>query len=226
MDARKQRGRTMLWECTICHYMHKGVEPLDICPLCKNDSTYFVQVEDGGAGRPIVSGSHQILTPLDAAAAMTVAVNSLTYGLFVVTSYDVDSDGNRLGDSGQTANTCMQITAEPMQILVALNKKNLTHEFIQKSGKIGVSVLPRQGHALAGKFGYGSGRDGDKFEGVAVHRGQSGVLLLNEVLTTLEAGVVQQVDAGTHTLFIAEVSSGEVLFEGEPMTYAYYRAMR
>ena len=79
---------------------------------------------------------------------------------------------------------------------------------------------------LAGKFGFSSGRDGDKFEGVAVHRGKSGVLLLDEALTTLEATVVQSFDVGTHTAFLAEVTSGEALFKGAPMTYAYYRATR
>jgi flavin reductase (DIM6/NTAB) family NADH-FMN oxidoreductase RutF len=206
--------------------MHKGGGPPGICPLCKNDSTYFTKVEDGGSGPPIVSGINQILTPLDAETALTTAVNSLTCGLFIVTSYDVDADGNRLRDNGQTANTCFQVTSQPVQIIVALNKNNLTHEFVQKSGKIGVSVLHQQGHALAGKFGYSSGRDGDKFEGVAVHRGQSGVLLLDEALTALEAEVVQTLDAGTHTVFLAKVTGGEALFEGSPMSYASYRAIR
>jgi len=216
----------MLWECTICHYMHKGEAPPNICPLCKNDSSYFAQVEEGESDRPIVSGINQILTPLDATKSMITAVNSLTYGLFIVTSFDVDDEGNRLRDNGQTANTCFQVTAEPIQIAVALNKFNLTHQFVQKSGKIGISVLHQRGHALAGQFGYRSGRDCDKFEGVAVHRGPSGVLLMDGVLTTLEATVVQTLDTGTHTLFLAEVSRGEALFEGEPMTYAYYRATR
>ncbi|MCL1791100.1 MAG: flavin reductase [Peptococcaceae bacterium] len=216
----------MLWECTICHYMHKGDGPPSMCPLCKNDSTYFTRIEQGEVVRPIVSGINQILTPLDAATAMAKAVFSLSYGLFIVTSYDVDGDGNRLRDNGQTANTCFQVTSEPVQIVAALNKKNLTHEFVLKSGKIGVSVLHQRGHALAARFGYSSGRDGDKFAGVTVHRGRSGVLLLNEALTTLEADVVQKFDAGTHTIFLAEVTAGEVQFEGEPMSYAFYRATR
>ncbi|MDR2737233.1 MAG: flavin reductase [Gracilibacteraceae bacterium] len=216
----------MLWECTVCHYVHKGDAPPSICLLCKNDSTYFVKVEEGEVAQPIVSGVNQILSPLDPVDAMTKAVTSLTYGLFIVTSFDMDGDGNRLRDNGQTANTCFQITSEPVQIAVALNKKNLTHDYVQRSGKIGVSVLHQQGHTLAARFGYSSGRDGDKFAGAAVHRGRSGVLLMNEALTTLQADVVQKVDAGTHTLFLAEVTAGEVLFEGEPMTYAFYRATR
>ncbi|MCL1917578.1 MAG: flavin reductase [Peptococcaceae bacterium] len=216
----------MLWECTICHYMHKGDVPPDICPLCKNDASYFREVEEGSSGPPIISGINQILTPVDEKRSMATAVNSLTYGLFIVTSFDVDDKGERLRDNGQTANTCFQVTSEPLQIAVALNTSNLTHEFVQKSGKIGISVLHHQGHALAGRFGYKSGRDCDKFEGVTAHRGPSGVLLMDEALTTLEATVVQTFDTGTHTIFLAEVTRGEALFEGEPMTYAYYRASR
>ena len=58
----------------------------------------------------------------------------LSYGLYIITS----CDGERL--NGQLANTVIQVTSDPPRIAVILNKKNLTHEFIAKSGVFAVFV--------------------------------------------------------------------------------------
>jgi flavin reductase (DIM6/NTAB) family NADH-FMN oxidoreductase RutF len=42
----------------------------------------------------------------------------------------------------------------------------------------------------------------------------------------LEAKVVSQADAGTHTVFVGEIVQPEVLREDEPMTYAYYHQVK
>jgi flavin reductase (DIM6/NTAB) family NADH-FMN oxidoreductase RutF len=87
-------------------------------------------------------------------------------------------------------------------------------------------VLNQTGHDYARRFGYRSGRDADKFEGLAVHRGEAGVLLLDDALVTMQATVMGQMDAVTHTLFLADVTNGEILQEGDPMTYAFFRASK
>lgn len=195
------------WRCLVCGYIHLGEKPPDICPVCGVDSTNFVRVEDTPP-----------LEDLSPEEAMKKSIYSLTYGLFIISAYH---DGK---DNAQTANTCFQITSDPVQLAIGINKNNYTHEIISHSGKFGVSILDKNGHALARNFGYKSGRDTDKFEGIKIHRGQSGVILLDEVLATLEAEVVSQLDAGTHTLFLGKVTAGEYLRQGEPMTYAYFRA--
>jgi flavin reductase (DIM6/NTAB) family NADH-FMN oxidoreductase RutF len=42
----------------------------------------------------------------------------------------------------------------------------------------------------------------------------------------MQAKVIGQMDAGTHTLFLADVTNGEILQEGDPMTYAFFRASK
>ncbi|MEM2672846.1 MAG: flavin reductase family protein, partial [Candidatus Hadarchaeales archaeon] len=63
------------------------------------------------------------------------ALKKLSYGLYVLTS----KDGEKL--NGQIANTVFQVTSEPPQVVVSVNKKNLTHEFIKKSRIFAVSIL-------------------------------------------------------------------------------------
>ncbi len=199
----------MKWRCQVCDYIHEGDEPPEICPVCGVDSSNFVKVEEG----PFVE-------QLSTEEGMKRAVRSLSYGLFIVSA---NYEGK---DNAQTANTCFQITADPVQLAIGINKDNYTHELISQSGKFGVSILDQNGHELARNFGYKSGRNVDKFQGIKAHRGQTGVLLPDEVLGTLEAEVVDQLDAGTHTIFLGKVITGEYLGQGEPMTYAYFRSKK
>jgi ferric-chelate reductase [NAD(P)H] len=43
--------------------------------------------------------------------------------------------------NGQIANAAMQVCADPPAVAVCINKKNLTHEIIEKGGSFTVSAL-------------------------------------------------------------------------------------
>ncbi len=146
----------------------------------------------------------------------------LTYGVYVVTSVKK----GKL--NGQIANTVFQITSEPPQVAVSINKGNLTHEFIRESGVFAVSILSRNAPLkLIGNFGFKSGRDVDKFENVKYTLGTTGApLLMEHTIAHLEVEVMEVLDAGTHTLFTGRVVNTEVLSNDEPMTYAYYHEIK
>jgi flavin reductase (DIM6/NTAB) family NADH-FMN oxidoreductase RutF/rubredoxin len=147
---------------------------------------------------------------------------NLTYGLYVVTSC---ADGKA---NGQIANTVIQVAADPARIAVALNKENLTHEYVSRSGAFGVSVLAKDTPMkFVGLFGFKSGRDEDKMAQVEHREGATACPVVTEnALAVIEARVVDRLDAGTHTIFVGDVVAGEVLRDGEPMTYAYYREVK
>ena len=211
------------WRCTVCGYIHTGENPPEVCPICGADASFFelvAQVDEANTSTEVKSNAQPVMVQPDREAALRQALYRISYGLYIITA---QAEGR---DNGQCANTCFQITSEPARLAIGINKLNFTHELIQKSGKFGVSVLSQTGHNYARKFGYRTGRDVDKFEGVAVHRGESGVLLLDDVLVTMEATVISQLDSGTHTLFLADVTVGEILQEGDPMTYAYFRSKK
>jgi flavin reductase (DIM6/NTAB) family NADH-FMN oxidoreductase RutF/rubredoxin len=143
---------------------------------------------------------------------------NLTYGLYVVSSC---REGR---PNGQIANTVFQVTAEPARIAVSLNRENLTHEYVKDSGVLGVSVLEEETPMpFIGLFGFKSGRDVDKFADVEHKPGETGCPVVTQhTLAVIEGRVVDSVDVGTHTVFIAEVVAGEVLRDGKPLTYACY----
>jgi len=147
------------------------------------------------------------------------AFRDLSYGLYIVTS----RDGNRL--NGQIVNTVIQVTSDPARVAVIVNKQNLTHEFISRSGLFGVSVLDESAPmTFLGLFGFRSGRDVDKLSQVQFKIGVAGCpLVVEHALSVLEARVIDQIDLGTHTIFIGDTVDAEVLKEGRPLTYRYYQ---
>ena len=150
------------------------------------------------------------------------ALRNLSYGLYVVSS----RNGDRF--NGQIANTVIQVTSEPPTVAVCINKQTLTHEYITQSKVFTASMLSQDTPlSFIGHFGFKSGRELDKFKDVDYKLGDSKApIVLDHTLAYLEAKVINQVDVGTHTIFIGELVGADVLKEGEPMTYAYYHEVK
>ena len=149
-------------------------------------------------------------------------LRNCTYGLYVI--------GSRKGDrfNGQIANTVFQVTSDPPTIAVSINKQNLTHEFISASKVFTASILSQDTPlSFIGHFGFKSGREVDKLKDVNYKLGEAKApIVLDHSVAYLEAKVINQVDVGTHTIFVGELIGADVLNEGEPMTYAYYHQVK
>ena len=147
------------------------------------------------------------------------AMYHLTYGLFILTAKEGDKD------NGCIVNTVSQVTTEPNRIVVAVNKKNYTHDMIVRTGLFNVSILTEQSKFDTYKhWGFQSGADVDKTEAITYSRAENGVIYIAEETNAyLSAKVVSATDLGTHTLFLADVTDGSVLSEGASVTYSYYQ---
>jgi flavin reductase (DIM6/NTAB) family NADH-FMN oxidoreductase RutF/rubredoxin len=150
------------------------------------------------------------------------ALQKIGYGVYVISS-------RREGRvNGQIANTAFQVTSAPETIAISINKQNFTHELIQESKVFAVSVLGKTAPmTLIGRFGFKSGRDEDKFPGIQSKTGVTGApYLLEHTVSYIEAEVIQEMDCGTHTVFLGRVVDGDILSPVEPMTYAYYHEIK
>jgi flavin reductase (DIM6/NTAB) family NADH-FMN oxidoreductase RutF/rubredoxin len=147
---------------------------------------------------------------------------NISYGIYIVSSRKEDQI------NGQIANTVFQITAEPATIAVSINKKNFTHDFITQSKVFAVSVLEQEvDMKFIGRFGFKSGRDEDKFEGVNYKIGVTGSpIIMENTIAYLEAEVIQAIDVGTHTLFVGKVVEAENIKKAKPLTYDYYHQIK
>lgn len=147
------------------------------------------------------------------------AMFKLTYGLFVLTAREGEKD------NGCIINTAVQVTTEPNRITIAVNKKNYTHDMILRTGVFNVSMLTEEAKFDTFKhWGFQSGAQTDKLEGITCPRAENGVIYIaSETNAYLSAKVVSSTDLGTHTLFLADVTGGEVLSDAESITYSYYQ---
>lgn len=145
---------------------------------------------------------------------------NIGYGLYVLTA----NEGEK--DNGCIINTVMQVTSDPLQIAIAVNKKNYTNEMIQRTKKFNVSILSESAKfELFEHFGFHSGRDTDKFaDFFDTKRSPNGVLYITQNTNSyMSAYVKQEIDLGTHTLFIAQLVAAEVLSDEPAVTYTYYQ---
>jgi rubredoxin/flavin reductase (DIM6/NTAB) family NADH-FMN oxidoreductase RutF len=144
----------------------------------------------------------------------------ITYGLYIVSS----KDGSNY--DGHISNTVFQVTADPPKFAIASHKDNLTTDYIKKSGLFSVSVLQQDVDLeFLGPWGFKSGRSVDKFKGREYKTGKTGVpIFLEKTLAWIECEVTDQIDTGTHLLFIGKVVDAAIVNEFKlPLTYSYYR---
>lgn len=146
------------------------------------------------------------------------ALFKLSYGVFVLSS----KSGDKV--NACITNTCIQAANDPVRIAISVLNTNLTCDYIKDSGVFSVSVLDKTCIFDTVKhFGMQSGRDVNKFEGVKLPIDLNGVPYLPwSTNSVLSAKVLESIDLGTHTLFIAEVVDMKVLSDNEPLTYADY----
>ncbi len=146
------------------------------------------------------------------------ALFKIEYGLYAVTC-----KGEEL-DNGLILNSVMQVTAEPMQVAVTINKGNYSHDIIKSSGIMNICPLTEQTpFSVFENFGMKSGRDSYKFIGVKAERSQNGLLYLTEYSNAFISLKVQQyIDLGTHGMFICTVTDTEILSDLPTMSYSFY----
>ncbi len=146
------------------------------------------------------------------------ALFKIGYGLYVLTS------GENGKDNGMIVNTVSQVTSAPNRIAVCINKDNYTHHLVKRTGIMNVNCLSEDApFSVFERYGFASGRNKDKFEGVNVLRSDNGLVYLPEYINSfMSLKVESYVDLGTHGLFICSVTEARVMNDRPTMTYTYY----
>ena len=149
------------------------------------------------------------------------AFYKLSYGLFILTTRE---DGL---DNGCVINTAMQVTTTPNRISITVNKANKTHDMIKRVGIFNVSIISEDADfELFKHFGFQSGNNVNKFEDYPnALRSENYLLYITKGTNAVISGrVVEEVDLGTHTMFIADVTDAKTFSDAPAATYAYYHS--
>lgn len=131
-------------------------------------------------------------------------------GVSIVT---VDAAGQRVG---LTVATLVSLSLEPPLVGVAIARQAALHELLREARIFGVSLLAAGQEPLAEHFARGVPPIG-MWEGIAATRGESGAPLVDGALGWLECRVRDELETGTHTLFVGEVLHAETGVEDPPL---------
>jgi len=148
------------------------------------------------------------------------ALFQIGYGLYLVAA---NENGK---DNACIVNTVMQVTQNPIRLLVSVSNQNLTHDMIKNTGKLTISVLTEKTpFAVYSHFGYQSGKKVDKFEDFEdVTRCANGCYRLNRNSSAYFCGTVcESIALDTHTMFLVEVTDADIVSTQAPVTYDYYQ---
>lgn len=135
---------------------------------------------------------------------------SMPTGLYVV--------GSRAGGQRNlmTLSWATQLALEPKLVGISVERKALTHRLVAEGGVFSLCLIDRADRALVRKFvkplTEGPGRvdsEGGPMAGTlggfSVHEETTGAPVLDQALAWLDCEVRQNVELGTHSLFVGEV---------------------
>ena len=148
------------------------------------------------------------------------ALYNLTYGVYLLSARE---NGR---DNACIINTAVQVANDPTRISIAAIKGNLTHDMIASTGVCNISAITTEADfSLFKRFGMQSGRTADKFADFPhVARSANGLLYLTKWSGAyLSLKIAESHDLGSHTLFIGELTDGEVVSNAPACTYGYYQ---
>jgi 3-hydroxy-9,10-secoandrosta-1,3,5(10)-triene-9,17-dione monooxygenase reductase component len=137
-------------------------------------------------------------------------------GVTIITAWDAEHR-----PTGLTASSFTSVSLHPPLILVCVSQKAQSYPAIKAAGRFAVNILCQGQEAASRRFATSTTAPGeDKFAGLEYRPGPLGLPVLPEAMAQLECTVVHAYPGGDHTIFVAQVESGEWTdTDKEPLLY-------
>jgi flavin reductase (DIM6/NTAB) family NADH-FMN oxidoreductase RutF len=118
----------------------------------------------------------------------------------------VQHDGRR---NAMTASFFSEVSHHPTSLWVSIAKSSLTHEMVTAARSFSLVVLHERQAATAQMCGSVSGRSVDKCASLPL-TAHGDHLFLDGALANIACEVTGTLEAGDHTIFLANIRSGEI----------------
>lgn len=125
------------------------------------------------------------------------ALGSFATGVTVVTT-----SGAAAEDIGLTANSFNSVSLDPPMILWSLARSSLSLAAFRAAEHFAVHILGEDQEDISGRF---ARRGEDKFAGVELERGPSGIPMLSNFAARFVCRTAYQYEGGDHIIFVGEV---------------------
>ena len=193
-----------LWRCVICGTKSYGKHPPTQCEKCFGESNKYILLP------------HKEEDLEDTENGLDVAeLNNILY----IVGSTLDGRMNAMCCSSVT-----QVTYSPPMVAVAVNKNNLTHDFIKESGAFTLCPLSKSQLELAYHFGRNTGRKIDKFEKMEPKVAKTGspIVQMCPGYYDCEVNHKATMDLTSHTVFVGNVQTAQQNLKEPLLTYYDY----
>ncbi len=144
---------------------------------------------------------------------LAAALGRVPSGLFVITA-------RKNGDeTGMLASWVQQCSFEPPQVTVVIKRDRPFAAWFADGAAFTINILDDRQTDMIAHFGRGFAQGQPAFEGLEVDRPDGAAPVLAEALAYLTCTVRQRLAVGDHELFVAEVTAGKLLGDGQPMVH-------
>jgi flavin reductase (DIM6/NTAB) family NADH-FMN oxidoreductase RutF len=134
-----------------------------------------------------------------------IVSKAILHGVYIVTTRTKEKI------NGMTAAWVSQVSLQPLMLMVSIAPARHTHRLIKESGYFAINTLSEDQKDLAKHFGFKSGRNVDKFEGISFSDAPKGSPVLSDALAFFECQLSDSFKAGDHTLFVGKVTAAKIL---------------
>ena len=131
------------------------------------------------------------------------------------TGVTVVTTGGIAGLHGMTANAVASLSLDPPLVLVAVDKRALTLDYLKKNRCFAVNILRLEQEELSRQFATPGPKD---FSDLKTTNAATASPILADCLAYLDCKVVDILPGGDHEIFVGEILAGEH-HGGEPLLY-------
>jgi flavin reductase (DIM6/NTAB) family NADH-FMN oxidoreductase RutF len=131
------------------------------------------------------------------------------------TGVTVVTTGGAAGPHGLTANAVASLSLDPPLVLVAVEKRAHSLEYLKKNQCFAVNILRLDQEEISRRFATPGPKD---FVGVSTTTAVTAAPILTDCLAFVDCRVVAILPGGDHDIFVGEILAGEHN-GGEPLLY-------
>lgn len=159
------------------------------------------------------------MTADDPQKSFAAALGRVPSGLFILTVTPAAADRASGREMGFLASWVQQCSFKPPRVSFALQPNRPIAQMLTEEAALAINILEASQTDMIAHFGKGFAPGDDAFKGLDVLREAGKAPVLAEALAVLEGRVVSRFSAGDHDIFIADLTGGRVLCDGQPMVH-------
>jgi flavin reductase len=126
----------------------------------------------------------------------------------------VTTDG-KAGPHGLTANAIASLSLDPPLVLVAVEKRAHSLDYLTKNGCFAINILRVDQEEISRRFATPGPKD---FAGLNITTAGTTAPILSDCVAFVDCRVVEILPGGDHEIFVGEIVAGEY-HGGEPLLY-------